>query len=167
MGEALLRRQLAEHAVDARVSSAGTMRWARPPTDEAIAVMEERGLDIRPHRSRPLTAEVLRDVDLVLGMTRTHVDVAATQGDDGVAARTFLIGEVARLAEQIGPRREGESVAAWVARLDAARDHNRGRAIDEVADPVGESIDFYRNTAEILDRHLSTFVPLLAGTLSL
>jgi protein-tyrosine-phosphatase len=143
------------------------MRWARPPTDEAIEVMEEHGLDIRTHRSRPLTADVLRDVDLVLGMTRTHVDVAATQGDDSVASRTFLIGEAARLAERIGPRRDGESLHAWVARLDAARDHNHGRAVDEVTDPVGESIDFYRITAQTLDRHLATFVPLLAGTPSL
>lgn len=163
MGAALLRRHLAEHGVAARVGSAGTMRWERPPTDEAITVMAERGLDIAGHRSRPLTPEVLRDVDLVLGMTRTHVNVAATQGHDAVAARTFLVGEAARLAEQIGPRRDGEALDTYVARLDAAREHQHGRAIDEVADPVGEPIDVYRVTADTLDRHLRMLVPRLAG----
>jgi protein-tyrosine phosphatase len=163
MGAALLRRHLAEHRVDARVASAGTMRWQRPPTDEAVTVMAERGLDISGHRSRPLTPEVLRDVDLVLGMTRTHVDVAATQGDNGLVARAFLVGEVARLAERVGARLHGETAADWVARLDATRDHPHGRAIDEVADPVGEPVDVYRATADALDRHLATFVSLLAG----
>jgi protein-tyrosine phosphatase len=163
MAEAILRRHLAAHGVEARVTSAGTMNWARPPTDEAIAVMNEHGLDIIAHRSRPLSAATVADADLILGMTRTHVDVAATQGGDGVAARTFLVGEAARLAERVGPRQDGESVASWVQRLDAARDTRHGRAVDEIADPVGESIDFYRVTATTLDRHLQALAPLLAG----
>jgi protein-tyrosine-phosphatase len=163
MGEALLRGHLAAHGVEARVSSAGTMSWARPPTDEAISVMDEHGLDIRVHRSQPLTASTLADADLVLGMTRTHVDVAATQGGDGVAACTFLVGEAARLAERIGPRSHDESVASWVQRLDAARDTRHGRAVDEVADPVGESIAFYRTTAVTLDGHLRALASHLAG----
>jgi protein-tyrosine phosphatase len=163
MGAALLRHHLDEHGLDARVASAGTMRWERPPTDEAITVMAERGLDIASHRSRPLTPEVLRDVNLVLGMTRTHVAVATTQGGDDVAARAFLVGEAARLAESVGARREGERAAEWVARLDTARDHQHGRAMDEVADPVGQSIDVYRLTADTLDRHLSTFVTSMAA----
>jgi protein-tyrosine phosphatase len=164
MGAALLRRHLDEHRVDARVASAGTMSWQRPPTDEAVAVMAERGLDISGHRSRPLTPDVLRHVDLVLGMTRTHVDVAATQGDDGLVARAFLVGEVARLAERVGARPDAETAADWVARLDAARDHRRGRAIDEVADPVGDPVDVYRDTADVLDRHIGAFVARLAGS---
>jgi protein-tyrosine phosphatase len=163
MGEVLLRRALDAHGVEARVSSAGTMRWARGPTDEAIAVMEEHGLDLRPHESRPLTAEILATTDLVLGMTRTHVDVASTQGGESVAGRAFLVGEAARLAPIVGARRDGEELASWVARLDAARDAPRGRAIDEVADPVGEPIAFYRRTAATLDRHIATLAPLLAG----
>jgi protein-tyrosine phosphatase len=167
MAEAILRRHLAAQGVEARVTSAGTMNWARPPTDEAIAVMNEHGLDIVAHRSRPLSAEILAGADLVLGMTRTHVDVVSTQGGDSVGTRTFLVGEAARLAERIGPRGHDESVASWVQRLDAARDTRHGRAVDEVADPVGESIDFYRLTATTLDRHLRALAPLLAGTASI
>jgi protein-tyrosine phosphatase len=166
MGEAMLRRALKKYGIEAQVSSAGTMRWARPPTAEAIAVMDEHGLDLRTHESRPLSAEILASTDLVLGMTRTHVNVAATQGDDGVASRTFLIGEAARLALVIGPREPEESIRDWVARLDGARDVPRGRAADEVADPVGESVDFYRHTAALLDRHICTLVPLLAGSVT-
>jgi hypothetical protein len=56
-------------------------------------------------------------------------------------------------------------VRAWLCRVAARRpaDEPLGRAVDEVPDPVGESVDVYRSTAIRLDRELSTLARLLAG----
>jgi protein-tyrosine phosphatase len=54
---------------DWRVESAGT--WTvnnQPAATEAIKVMSMRGLDISQHRSREVTAELMREYDLILTM---------------------------------------------------------------------------------------------------
>lgn len=43
-----------------------------PATDHAITVMNERGLDLKYHKSHPITPELLRSSDLILTMTATH-----------------------------------------------------------------------------------------------
>src|SRR5690606_29213813 len=46
------------------------------PTQEAVQVMDSIDIDIRRHRSAPLTPEMLRKADIVLGMTPFHVQFA-------------------------------------------------------------------------------------------
>jgi len=46
------------------------------PTPEAIAAAKARGADIARHRSRKLTAELIRRADVVFCMTDLHVDEA-------------------------------------------------------------------------------------------
>jgi protein-tyrosine phosphatase len=77
MAEALLRRQLhdADMAGQVQVRSAGV--WAqegRPASTGAVAVMAERGLDIHSHRAHTLTSEDMAEADLVLVMSREHLD---------------------------------------------------------------------------------------------
>jgi protein-tyrosine phosphatase len=47
-----------------------------PPTQEAVQAARQRGVDISAHRSRPLTAELIRRADVVFCMTQMHVDEA-------------------------------------------------------------------------------------------
>ena len=47
MAEALLRRALASHSVEATVSSAGLLRAGMPAAEEVIELMDGRGLDLR------------------------------------------------------------------------------------------------------------------------
>lgn len=164
MAAAILQQRLDQSGVGARVSSAGTRPWGSGPTGDAVTVMRERDLDIAGHRNRRLTAELVQGAGLVLGMTRDHVSFALMRSPDA-AGRVFLVGELARLGAGVGPRGPGEPVAAWVGRVAAARPSDRplGRAVDEVADPVGEPIDVYRTTVARLDRDLSTVATLLAG----
>ncbi|MBA2327585.1 MAG: hypothetical protein H0V95_13205 [Actinobacteria bacterium] len=164
MAEAILRHQLEDLGISASVSSAGTRPWGSGATGDAITVMRERELDIGGHRNRRLTADLVEQADLVLGMTRDHVSFALMRCPDA-GGRVFLVGELARLGERVGPRDAGEPVAAWVGRVAAARPADRplGRAVDEVADPVGEPLDVYRATVARLDRDLTTVSALLAG----
>ncbi len=164
MGEALLRDHLARRAVDARLQSAGTMAWTRAATDEAIAVMRERGLDLTAHRSQPLTTPLVADADLVLAMTRAHV-YGVLAHDDDASDRTFLVEELPRLAARVEPRRVDEPLRAWAERVAAARTHGwvPGRADEEIPDPYGESLAVYRATAKRLDAASAAIAALVAS----
>jgi protein-tyrosine phosphatase len=125
--------------------------------------MRERGLDISRHRTRALTEPLVRDADLVLGMTRDHVAAAVAHAGDA-RGRAFLVGELPRLGETVGRRRPEEPVRSWAARAVAARPTSLvGRADEEIGDPVGGSWDVYRATATRLDAALARVADLVAG----
>jgi protein-tyrosine phosphatase len=74
MAEALLRKMLsedlAEKAATIRVVSAGTgARSGDSAAQNAIEVMAKEGIDLRQHRARPITPEMIANADLVLTMT--------------------------------------------------------------------------------------------------
>ncbi|HKY60655.1 MAG TPA: low molecular weight protein arginine phosphatase [Gemmatimonadota bacterium] len=101
MGEALLRRLLAEAGVEAEVRSAGTHAapgWPAHPL--AALVAGQAGLDLRSHVSRTLTRELMRWADTVLCMSPGHV------------ARALELDEAAdvRLITEFGPDGSSEGV---------------------------------------------------------
>ncbi len=146
-------------APDAEVGSAGTMDWSGQPAHEyAIAAMAERGLDLSAHRSRRLSEYLVDESDLIVVMTRNHGWSVAARSE-AKAAATFLPAELSRLASQVG-NRNGDDAKAWVARLHTQRDtqsSNRfiGRAADEIPDPIGESLPYFRVIADRLERELA------------
>jgi tRNA threonylcarbamoyl adenosine modification protein (Sua5/YciO/YrdC/YwlC family) len=59
-----------------RIESAGTAAGGDlPPSETAEDVAREAGIDISGHRSRPVTATMLADCDLVYAMTRSQVEL--------------------------------------------------------------------------------------------
>jgi protein-tyrosine-phosphatase len=102
---------------DWQVESAGT--WA---VDGKIAskysqvVMTQRGLDIRGHRSRTVTAELLANSDLILTMESGHKE-ALSMEFPFAAPRIFLLNEMIGNADSIvdpygGTLQEYEATAA-------------------------------------------------------
>lgn len=162
MAEGLLRHHLAAAGDDVRVRSAGTMAWGGQATSHAVEVMRDHDIDITGHESTQLDATVVEEADLVLGMTRQHV-WGAVAVSAAATDRTFLVGELARLGSEIGPRGRDEPLRDWVHRVAARRPPVPvvGRAEDEVPDPVGEPLDVYRQTAARLDRDLRAIARLL------
>ncbi|MGI8617765.1 MAG: low molecular weight protein arginine phosphatase [Gemmatimonadaceae bacterium] len=74
-------------------ASAGTGAFGGAgASDGAILVGLERGLDLSPHRSRPLTPELVRESDLILGLSEHHVTTAVEMGGEG---KTFLLDDFA------------------------------------------------------------------------
>jgi len=68
-GEVALRAALPRFMRDRiRVLSAGFLGANRPAPLEAIEVAARRGLDLKPHRSRPLDVDLVRGVDLIVVM---------------------------------------------------------------------------------------------------
>jgi protein-tyrosine-phosphatase len=97
MAQGLLQQYLEENGITTvEVRTAGVMTIpGLLPTPEAVQVMDSAGIDIRKHRSAPLTPEMIRKADLVLGMTPFHVQFALRLADDA-RNKTFLLKEYAK-----------------------------------------------------------------------
>lgn len=94
MAQGLLQSYLDEKGLTTiEVRTAGVMTIpGLLPTPEAVQVMDAAGIDIKKHRSAPLTPEMIRKADLILGMTPFHVQFALRLSDDA-RNRTFLLKE--------------------------------------------------------------------------
>ncbi|HMQ27524.1 MAG TPA: hypothetical protein PKA98_16155, partial [Acidimicrobiales bacterium] len=115
MAQAFLAYQLAVRGVPGHVSSAGLFKDGQPASPHGVTVLGRKGHDLTPHRSRVMTAEMLRDADLILGMERMHVREAVVLAND-VAPRAFTPKDLVRRGPAGGPRRTDETEAAWLAR---------------------------------------------------
>ena len=152
MAMGLLAHHLAERGMQARVHSVGTLGWGGPATNHAVETLAARGLDLSEHMSRRMSGDDVGEADLIIGMTRDHVNGVIIH-DRAALARTFVMGEIVRLGRKIGPRRDEQTVRSWASEVAALRQPNRpaGLASDDIADPVGEGLDVYRATADKLD----------------
>jgi protein-tyrosine phosphatase len=89
MAEGLLKQMLADElgcSIEALadrgyiVESAGTSAFpGAPASQEAIAVLNRRGIDLTAHRSQPLTADQVQRADFILTMTSRHADAVGMQ----------------------------------------------------------------------------------------
>ncbi len=76
------------------------------PTAEAISVVSEMGVDIRKHRSAPLTDDLLRRADMIYTMTRAHRDEIVARAALS-AEKTFTLDPDGDIDDPIG---RGEEV---------------------------------------------------------
>lgn len=73
------------------VASAGIAAMAGGrATPDAVAVMNELGIDISRHESQPLSDKIVRHADLILAMTAAHRDAIMARWPEA-AARTLLL----------------------------------------------------------------------------
>ena len=165
MAEAFLRNQLDAIGVEARVHSAGLLSAGSPATAEGVRVLAAMGADTSAHRSRRLSAHLLEPADLVLGMAREHVREAVLMVPEAWP-RTFTLKELVRRGEERGPRAPGQSFEDWLAKVHAGRNHNELMGYspdDDVADPIGRGIDYYRGIAEEIDDLVRRLIDLAWG----
>jgi protein-tyrosine-phosphatase len=78
MAEGLLQHKLAQKDLAGRheVHSVGV--WAidgRPASPNAVAIMAERGIDIKDHTARTITSSDVAEADLILVMSREHAEL--------------------------------------------------------------------------------------------
>ncbi len=116
MAEGLLRH-LTRGRADIRPISAGIAAVpGLPPSAPAVAAMRELGEDISAQRSQMLSAELVREADVILGMTHGHL-AAILDLHPEAAGKTFLLRE---FDERLEPYEQ------------------------DVADPIGQGLDEYR-----------------------
>ncbi len=169
MAEVLLRRRLGDLGVDATVASAGLLEAGNPASAHGIDILRGRGLDMTTHRSRTMSRDILSQADLIIGMAREHVREAVVL-DPSLWRRTFTLKELVRRGEATGPRRAGESLDDWLARVAQGRrvtDLTGSSREDDVADPIGGPRPAYERLAMELDDLLDRLVAVaFAGALS-
>jgi protein-tyrosine phosphatase len=163
MAEVMLRDRFARAGATGSVSSAGTICAAGiPASDGSIEMAAQRGLSLEGHRSRRLTADLVRSTDLVLGMSREHVREAAVAAPD-CFGRVFTLKQLVRLGDREGPRRQ-ESFATWLGAVGADRktsDLLGADEADDIADPMGQRLAEYARTADEIEGLLDRLVALI------
>jgi protein-tyrosine phosphatase len=159
--------RLLAHALGSsvRVSSAGTHALVgqgfSPPMDVLVA---ETGADTSGFAAREVTPAILREADLVLGLTREHraltVDLAPA-----TVRRSFTLREYARLLRSIEPDllpqgTPGERARASVP-LAGARRRRAGAAEDDVGDPYRRGEVAYATAFAEISRAVRDIAELL------
>lgn len=110
MAEHLFRRKLAEalgcsdaelEAAGYEVVSAGTAAFAGGASEGAVEEMARRGIDIRGHRSQPLTVELIQRAERIYVMSPEH-RAAVLDLAPGAAERTALLDPEEPVSDPIG-----------------------------------------------------------------
>ena len=156
MAAALFAEQI-EHLSDpVEVSSAGVSATGglagRGVPDEVLEVMAPYRIDLSAHRSRVLTQPMLEGADLIIGMSRRHVQEAILL-DPPSWPKSFMLKELVRRGGQLGPRRTDQGFRSWIDLVHGDRTRqslaHRSRA-DDIEDPYGRPPAEYRATAHEL-----------------
>ncbi|WP_327315708.1 arsenate reductase/protein-tyrosine-phosphatase family protein [Streptomyces sp. NBC_01235] len=160
LAERLLAARLPPGAA-LRPESAGTAAWHRSRMEDTTrAVLEELGGDGVGFASRPLTAQLVVDAALVLGLAREHREAAVRLAPSAMR-RCFTLKEFARLADGGGAGGGGEFgavVAAAATRRGAAAPVPP--AEDDIPDPWGRPREELYACALEIDRTVSGLVRL-------
>lgn len=116
MAEALARHELARRLgvaptvaalAEARVTiaSAGLMAFGGGPmTDEAQAALRALGVEPPPHQSRPATAALLGDADVIYAMTSNHLQALQAESS-AIAAKSQPLDPAGDIDDPIGGSR--------------------------------------------------------------
>ena len=124
MAEGMFRKYLAEklecevdelEGMGYKTASAGVIdAGGVQASAEAIAACAVRGVDIRAHRSRRLSEELVKESDLIFAMCRMHSD-RITALSRGPSSRCVLLAEGEEVPDPIGqPQEVYESCAKLI-----------------------------------------------------
>ncbi len=160
---ALLGEHLAERGTTAEIATAGIRDEGQPPTEETVRLLAARGHDVRSHRSRRVSADLVASADLVVTAERDHV-VWIAGSFRGTFARTFTLPELLRWAAPAGPR-QGDPWDQWLACVNAERprasDYLAAR-IDEIDDPTGRATKVWEQAFSEIDTMCAQLAALIA-----
>ncbi|MBB1254948.1 arsenate reductase/protein-tyrosine-phosphatase family protein [Streptomyces alkaliterrae] len=179
-----ITERLNRHALAARlddglstallVESAGTWGHEGAPMEEhAATVLADYGADPAGFRGRELLDEHVIRADLVLTATRDHRAQVISMGHSA-GLRTFTLKEFTRLVRAIDPATlpaadSPDTVARRARALVQAAAALRGwlhapsAEADEVYDPYGAPISYFRSVGEEISAALDPMVTALTG----
>lgn len=164
MAEAMLRASLGDQsAVD--VGSAGFFDDGVPCPEDVLVVMDEINLDLSQHRSRRVTQDIVSGATLIVTMARQHaIDLVV---ELPVAwERTFTVTDLLERSSVAGGRSPGESLEAWVARINGGRQRSdllRLPSSGDIPDPIGRPLREYRQTRDRLFEFTRALAQLVSG----
>jgi len=163
--ERVLAARLA--GTDVQVTSAGTRAVVgHAVSAPMVPLIAAAGADATGFAARQLTADMIREADLVIALTRAHRSEVVELVPSAVR-RTFTLLEIARLVAHVDPQAVHGAGPTPGARLRAlpglaaAVRHVAGSGTDDVADPIGGSEAVYRASYDAMAPALSTLTRAL------
>jgi L-threonylcarbamoyladenylate synthase len=115
MAEGIFRKNLAEKLqcevdqldkIGYKTASAGMINLAGSPASaEAIAACADKGIDIKAHKSKTLTRELVEESDFIFVMTRMHSE-QVTAIESEAAEKCILLGGDKEIPDPIGQNQE-------------------------------------------------------------
>lgn len=134
MAEYLFRQRMADQP-HIHPISAGLMGIEnQPASSEAITVLNELGVDLKPHRSRSLSKDLVASSKLIAVMTAAHRE-AILRDYPEAADKVFLLSSFGTADEKRAP---------------------------DIPDPIGQSVDVYRRVRDQINSALSDLILHLA-----
>ena len=152
-------RHLAGPDAPVEFSSAGTHGFREYPMDSVMAgALAERGLDADSFLSRPLTAALIEDADLVITAESSHRSFIL---DDHAAAfrKVYTLGQVAEVVRHAPQGLGGRDLLIALGERRGA-----GEPRLDVRDPYGRGAKAAEAAAQQIDELLRVVVPALAGS---
>lgn len=150
---ALLEKRLEHLDSGLVVGSVGLKVTGEPTPEIGISLMAERGIDLAPRRSTPITKEGVIEADLILGMTREHVREIVGLSPEAWP-KTFTLKDFVRRIEQMVPPRRHQRLSDWLASVGEDRDPRDvlgSHPDDEVPDPFGQRAKAWERVIDDLD----------------
>ncbi|MFC1467533.1 L-threonylcarbamoyladenylate synthase [Verrucomicrobiota bacterium] len=130
MAESLLRKRARE--LDWTVISAGTFAGdGYPASPNAIAALEELGINLDGHESQTLSTELIDAADIVVTMGESHRAAVLDMSPES-SAKVFLL-----------------------------KSFETGKVPADIADPFGGSLAVYRHTRDEIDHAISDLILFL------
>lgn len=146
MAEVILKKLLKDRpgksSKEIKVTSAGT--WGSEyagATREAIQVVKEKALDLSSHKSKKLTADLIEEADIILVMTSLHKEEIINKFPES-KSKVFVLREYADFTNDD---------------LQFTRHASRVTCHD-IQDPIGQSVEVYRKTAQLIEDSLKKIV---------
>lgn len=90
--------------------------------------LKEKGIDARGHQSQPVTRSLLAKADIIVAMTRRHRE------------------EVIRYDATLAPR------------IRLLTSFGTAPRLDDIPDPIGQSLDVYRRTRDVIDSAMADVI---------
>jgi protein-tyrosine phosphatase len=137
-----------------------------PSTDEGIEVARSFGVDLSGHAAQWIGNVDLSDYDAVIGFERAHIATAVVEAGADYG-RAFLLPELARLLSSLEPIEEdGDDVDSRATDLIRRAHEARGDFVpgEEVADPIGRSVDVYKEVYSEIRALLADITSILFAT---
>ena len=167
--ERLIRRVWAAGAPTIEVVSGGTRAMVGEPIQISMAhLLEQSGAYSGEFCAQTLTAELVNDADLVLGMTRRH-RAAAVAVAPAATPHTFTLREFTRLVvdgvEDFTPDPDrADSLRRLVEVAASRRAPIMDPELDDIADPYGRDLDAYHVAFTQISDAVDTVGRVLSGS---
>lgn len=103
MAAAIMEKIAIENDIEVLIESAGLFaNVGGTASDEAIEALDEMGIDLTFHQTKPITEELIEKSDLILTMTRAHKELLKPMAGNDVYTLKEYAGSTGDISDPYG-----------------------------------------------------------------